>query len=267
MRRGPLFNLCAGAVVSLCFATGASAEMGCADVSLVFAIDASGSIGDDEFAFQMRSTASALRDPEVLSAIQSVGGIVVAVVVWGDATYRSHVVDWDLIANSVDADRFAAEVDTVSRVVSGSTDIGSGLWKAMDLQDNPANCASRRIVNVSGDGRETLHPRRRNTPSVMVARRRAQQSNITINALAITTADHGLVEYFEKWVISGAGAFVEDASGYDVFAKAMKRKLLREILPAVADASPPIRLAGLQGFQGIHGNSLVSSRLVAIPAR
>ena len=66
-------------------------------------------------------------------------------------------------------------------------------------------------------------------------------NGITVNALIIgqetvdengqiTTANlDDLKEYFQERVIRGPGAFIEIAYGFDEYADAMKRKLLREI--------------------------------------
>jgi len=78
-------------------------------------------------------------------------------------------------------------------------------------------------------------------PSAAMAYSRRDYSGITINALAIevqeTGTDHGLSEgaedglaaYFRAEVIRGPGAFVERAEGFEDFARAMQRKLLREL--------------------------------------
>lgn len=211
----------------ICCANTASA-MPCADTALVLAIDGSGSVGNAEFALQMQATALALTDPEVIGAIQAVGGIAIAAVVWGDTAYGAQITDWHLVRDMQEAQVFAAELAGQPRLMSGSTDLGNGIDLALDLLDTPQNCATRRLIDVSGDGRESLHSRFRHT-SLSEAREQAGAMGVQINGLAVATNDPKLAEYYASQVILGEGAFVISVTGYASFKEAMTRKLVREI--------------------------------------
>ena len=54
---------------------------------------------------------------------------------------------------------------------------------------------------------------------------------MTVNALAVSgdLSMEEMVDYYSREVIRGPGAFVEPATGYEDFERAMTRKLLREV--------------------------------------
>lgn len=231
-----LFRL---ALIALLLSPPARAEMPCADVALVLAIDASGSIDPVEFALQTTATARALSDPEVVAAMQAVGGVALAAVIWGDAAYGTQRLSWALVDGPAPAERFAARLAGQSRAVAGNTDLGVGLGAALDLLEDPGNCASRRIVNVSGDGRETPLFRQSQRVTLAASRARAERMGVTVNGLAITAQDAGLAGYYRDKVALGSTSFVVEVADTRGFADAMKRKLLREI-------GEPARISSLE---------------------
>ncbi len=205
-----------------------AAAMPCTNMTLVLAIDGSGSISDEEFSFQLAATARAIVDPDVVDAMAGLGGVAVAAVIWGDAAFGIHTVDWVRIADHASAAVFAATLATQERRVSGNTDMGNGISAALDLIDDPDNCAAYNVIDVSGDGRETQYSNRRST-SLALARHRAEEVGVVINGLAISVADVALQDYYHDHVIAGTGAFVIEAISYQTFEDAMRRKLLREV--------------------------------------
>lgn len=216
------------AVFAAALAFGGSASADCPDVALVLAIDTSGSVDAPEFELQKAGYARAFRDEEVLAALRSAGTVDVAAVFWGDEAAPVGVVEWQRIGSPANAAEFASRVAEAPRITSGNTGIGRGLWAALDLLA-ARGCAARRIVNVSGDGRESVDPRARSFISAAAARARAGAEGVTINALAITLEDEGLAEWYSDRVITGPDAFVMRVAGYDSFAEAIARKLAREI--------------------------------------
>jgi uncharacterized protein DUF1194 len=67
-------------------------------------------------------------------------------------------------------------------------------------------------------------------------------ADIVVNGLVIGTDDAAdLAAYFRQTVILGSGSFVEVANGYADYARAMKRKLLRELSYAVSFNAPAPR--------------------------
>ncbi len=223
-------------VVGSLFACGvgssAAQTKGCFGTALVFAIDASGSVDDREYVLQMGGLSHALRDPEVADAIQGAGGLALAAVVWSDTAVATRTVGWQAVRSVQDVERFARMIESLPRLGGGGTDLGQGVWEALDLLDDPTLCAGRRVIDVSGDGRETHYPRRRHGVSIFSARKRAQDSGVIINGLAIVDEEKDLEEYYLGKMVTGPGAFVIVADSFADFAAAMRVKLLREITPA-----------------------------------
>ena len=64
----------------------------------------------------------------------------------------------------------------------------------------------------------------------------AVSKGITINGLAILDGDDGLAAYYRLNVTGGPGSFVISADDFEDFAKAMKRKLGRELSVQISSA-------------------------------
>lgn len=213
----------------------ADAATPCGDVALVFAIDASASIDDREYALQTGGIASALADPQVADAVARAGDVRLAAVVWGDEAFPLTVIDWQAVPTPADLDRFAVALLAADRRADGSTRIGYGLAAAIDLFAEPAGCAARQVIDVSGDGRETRVVRGARF-GLAGQRARAEALGITINGLAVASREPDLPAYYGQYVAAGAGAFVIEVPDWQGFQEAMTRKLLREIGVVVADA-------------------------------
>ena len=84
-----------------------------------------------------------------------------------------------------------------------------------------AHC-QRKVIDVSGDGEsnEGVEP--------AAQRRGLNADDITVNAIAIETDDTDLTAYFFENLITGPGAFVMTAQGFDDYPEQIKRKLQRE---------------------------------------
>jgi hypothetical protein len=221
-----------------------AASSPCADLALVLAIDGSGSIGSEDFALQQTGYARAFTDRRVLDALRSAGTVDVAVVLWGDEEMSVQVMPWRRLAGPGDAVALAAAIGELPRGVTGDTGIGRGIWAALDLLDEGQSCAARRIINVSGDGQESVVPRTRRHVPLTLARARAEAAGVTINGLAITKAVADLDGWYRDRVIAGPDAFVMTINSFEAFGEAIVRKLVREIaLPtlAAADIAPEAR--------------------------
>ena len=199
------------------------------DLELVLAIDASGSVDEDEWALQMQGYAAAFRDERVQSAIASgpKGRIGVAVVVWADATVPRWDSSWFVLAAPADAERFAAFMATLVRRPIGGTGIGAGIAAAIRKLERNGMSAPRQVVDVSGDGRET--PAREYVVLIPLAKAMARARGVTVNGLAILNEDPDLAAWYRRNVIAGRGAFVMIATDYEDFSEAIVRKLVREI--------------------------------------
>ena len=205
----------------------------CVDIALVLAVDGSGSVNELEYAFQKFAIASAFRDREVLAALTSAGVVAVSAVFWGDGEFAVQKLDWFIINGGEGGEPFAREIEGNQRMVFGNTDIGSGIWSALDLLSDPRLCATKSVVNVSGDGEETIAPKRRKVASLYQARLRAGNMGVTVNALVIADDKGDLASYYSNRVIVGANAFVMDIRNYADYSTAIKMKLIRELSPRV----------------------------------
>lgn len=235
-RENPMRNMTAAFILALpVLAASASAQAfePCADAALVLAVDGSDSIDATEYRFQQRAIAQALRDREVLAAFAEAGTVSVAVMFWGEASRPAHLAGAATIRDAGDAERLARAVESQPRLTRGTTGLGTGLAAALD-QIAAMGCAHRAVINVTGDGKETILPRKRHAAvKPEQARDRASSEGVTINALVIAGAAPGLAGYFAGKVITGPDAFVMEIASHDDFAGALERKLIREIAPTV----------------------------------
>ena len=79
------------------------------------------------------------------------------------------------------------------------------------------------MIDIFGDGWNNKGRAPSQARDEVVARR------VTINGLAITDFQDGLVDYFREEVIGGPGAFAIAAEGFKDFARAVRKKLLQEL--------------------------------------
>jgi hypothetical protein len=83
-------------------------------------------------------------------------------------------------------------------------------------------CALRSIINISGDGKETIAPKRMPVPTLPMARERAEQMDVTINGLVVADDGGDLASYYADKVIVGSNAFVMGVSSYSEYAAAIR---------------------------------------------
>ncbi len=200
------------------------------DLELVLAVDASGSVDAAEYALQMQGIARALRDPQVRAAIAEGphGAIAVTVMLWAEANRPKQALPWARLSDAAGLAAYAARVAAMPRrLPAGGTGIGKALQYAVWELERNAFTAPRRVIDLSGDGRETAF--REFSLSARQGRTVATLRGITVNGLAILNEEPDLAAYYRAEVIGGPGAFVETARDYRDFAAALRRKLIREI--------------------------------------
>ncbi|MBX6744369.1 MAG: DUF1194 domain-containing protein [Acetobacteraceae bacterium] len=203
------------------------------DVLLVMAVDVSRSVDEDEARLQRQGYRSAVTDPAVLEAIRGgvTGSIAIAYVEWAGAEYQRLVLPWTRIASQADAEDWARRLDQAPRASLSWTSISGGIDFARDVLAEAPFEASRRVIDVSGDGVNN------SGGPAEAARDRAVAEGIVVNGLPIVNdrptfgrpPPLPLDEYYRESVIGGPGAFVIVAEDFESFGNALKRKLIREI--------------------------------------
>ena len=215
-----------GGLAVLAAAFSAPADARSVDIELVIAVDSSTSVDFDEFNLQVRGLAAAFRDPTVVAAVADGprGAISVAVFEWADPASQMLAVPWTVIDGTATANAFARRVDGMTRQVPrGGTSIAGALAFASVLFQNNPHPGDRQVIDLTADGRNNQGPAVDQLRDLLVAR------GITINGMVILNDDAVLDGYFEDRVIGGPDAFVEAAADYTDYAKAIRRKLIREI--------------------------------------
>lgn len=208
--------------------TAQTAECG---LELVLAMDVSRSIVNAEYDLQMNGLAAAFRNPQVMAAVSWVpGGVMATVTQWSGPESQAQTVPWTHLTDAASMSSFAGAVERQARAFFAAyTAVGEALVHANSLgATNPMRCA-RRVIDISGDGASN-----RGQPPRPVAEALAA-NGVTVNGLAIRGAWPDPAEFYQRNVVRGDGAFLEIAESFQDYADAIRRKLLRELGPHVAE--------------------------------
>lgn len=235
------------AIIALSPAIAAAQEIP-VDLELVLAVDVSASIDGAEVDLQRAGYAAALTDPEVIAAMTggALGRVAVTYVEW--AEFQRTLVGWTLIDGPAAAAAFAARLARQPAPPGETTVIDAALDYAAARFDANGFEGTRRVIDLSSDGRDTFDPLDEKVPA---ARDRALARGIAINGLAINPdneqvmvegAPEPLDRYFHSNIAGGPGAFVAVARGADDFPRAVLRKLVREIAAASPASGTAARL-------------------------
>ena len=207
------------------------------DVALVLVTDVSRSIDDSEFTLEKNGYASAFTSQKVLEAIQGgpTGKIAVAYVEFASSFEVRTVLDWTVIHDKASAQAFVEKLAAAPRSFWGRTAISAGIDQAMQLLAETGVTATRRVIDVCGDGTNNAGR------EVAEARDDAVKAGAIVNGLAIIN-DHpvswtfahvqppgGLPNYYRENVTGGPGSFVLEVHDFASFGEAMTRKLVNEI--------------------------------------
>src|SRR5262249_22472392 len=135
------------------------------------------------------------------------------------------------------ADGFVAKLDQSPVRRGYRTSISGGIDVGVKLLDEAPVKATRRVIDVSGDGSNN-----QGRP-VTDARDEAVAKGIGINGLPIMLKRPGYMDepdldfYYEDCVIGGRGAFIVPARERSQFAEAIRNKLLLEVAGREQDAT------------------------------
>jgi Protein of unknown function (DUF1194) len=198
-------------------------------ISLVLAVDTSGSVSNGRFELQKQGYAAAFRNPQVLNSIRSLmtQSIAVTMMQWTGPRLHVVVVDWTLVKDEASIAALAGAIAATPReLFGGGTSISGAIdYSRLLLAQSPYD-GERRIIDISGDGSNN------SGRSVTQARDEAVKDGVGINGLPILTVEPDLDHYYYDNVIGGPGAFMIPVANYDAFADAILKKLITEIAAA-----------------------------------
>ncbi len=213
-------------------------------IELVFAVDTSFSVDGFEYDLLMNGIANAFRTPGIIDLIGQQNGVAVALFQWSSEVDEQYMIDWHLLKDPASVLSFAAKVENAERDPnSGFTGMGEAIDFGVRLIAENAFDGRQLKIDVSGDGHNNI-----GVP-LSKPRRAANALEIVINGLPILTHTvdffgriptqpnvdyYDLETYYREEVILGSDAFVEIANDYDDFARAILRKLRRELTPLVS---------------------------------
>jgi Protein of unknown function (DUF1194) len=215
------------------------------DLLLVLAADVSRSVDSQKFQLQREGYAAALANPRVLDAIQAGrrGRIGVLFLEWSGFGNQKVVIDWMLIDGPKSGQAFGDRLLESPRSFADRTSISGGIDAAVAQLARAPFDATRRTIDVSGDGTNNAGR------DIGQARDDALALGITINGLVIlsetplpwnpehTNPPGGLAKYYRDNVTGGPGSFVLEAKDFNSFGDAIVKKMIAEI----ADATPSLR--------------------------
>lgn len=203
------------------------------DLELVLAVDVSLSMDIEEQRLQRDGYVAALRDPQVLSAIQSGlhGRIAISYVEWAGAYSQSTVLSWTVIDGKDSAEEVAQKLEQAPLSRRRMTSISSALTYAGQQFDSSPYRGIRRVIDISGDG-----PNNSGGP-VAPVRDGLVDNGIIINGLPVILRPSQssffdityLDRYYADCVIGGPGAFMIPIRDKSEFATATRQKLILEI--------------------------------------
>jgi Ca-activated chloride channel family protein len=193
-------------------------------VALMLGIDVSHSIDFTEYRWQVDGLSAALNDPVIASTLVDLDAAV-AVTQWSGEDQQEVSIPWVRMTSEDSLRAFQHRVDTLKRPWDNSnTAVGAALTTMIGEFSKVPDC-SRQVIDFSGDGDNNSGEVPRE------AREMARQLGIMVNGLAIDRLGLSITKYYRDFVIVGRGAFVVTAHGYHDYARAIRKKLFRELLP------------------------------------
>ena len=230
------------AVAALLLAAPSQAQDAAVDLALILAVDVSMSIDEGEAGVQRIGYIHALRDERVAEAIRSgpIGRIAITYMEWSSIYHQRVVVPWRVVSDLQSARAFAAELDEAALKSGSTTSISGGIDFAVKLFEDSGYEATRRVIDISGDGYSDY-----GRPPVE-ARDDAMAKEITINGLAIMNkradwkqaSPEDLDQYYRDNVIGGPGSFYIAVHSLNDFSQSVLQKLILEIASLKAPETP-----------------------------
>lgn len=212
--------------------------------ALAMGLDVSGSVDAVEYRLQLDGLAAALTSEKVRQVLfaQPDAPIRIMVYEWSGPEDQHVILPWKILNTPTDLAQVTALLRSHDqRPVTLTTAIGSALLAGFSLLDGQTDCW-KRTLDLSGDGPANTGPRPQDISDDLTP------TGVTVNALVIGADDRQdrdpgyqdikkLSSYYRNYVLRGPDAFVETALGFQDYATAMERKLLRELQSIVLGQS------------------------------
>ena len=204
------------------------------EIELVIAMDVSRSVDQYEFDLMRNGTADAFSHPEIWDTIAWMDeGIMVAVTQWSGVGKQKVSVPWRHVKNKNSLEKLSEDIRAMKRAFRFDfTAPAEALTHAFSLFEQNHRSCRRRIIDLSGDGRANQGDETGIIADLIAG------SGVTINGLVIRGDNPDPLSFYIEKVKRGAVSFVEIASGYDDFPRAMLRKIKREIYDQYSANNP-----------------------------
>jgi len=191
-------------------------------LALVLAMDVSSSIDIGEYKFQTHGLADALLDPEIADVLV-LHQVALSVVQWSGAEEGDLAIPWRRMLSYSEVRDFAARVREMPRTWDGSnTAVGDAIAFSAAQFDRVSDC-KRKVIDVSGDGSSNAGVH------AGIESRKAEAAGIEINGVAIDIVGVGITEFYKRFVMTSDG-FVITSRGFSDYPRAIREKLLRELI-------------------------------------
>jgi hypothetical protein len=197
-------------------------------LALVLAMDVSSSVDAAEDQLQRSGLAASLIDPDVQAAFfASSDPVALLIFEWSGRYNQQDLTAWTMIETPADLLGVAETIASSKRSHNDfPTAMGHALGHAaIRLKDGPT-CLFK-TIDVAGDGENN------DGFGPAEAYGAFPFSDVTVNGLVINAAEFEseteLIPFYRDQVIRGPGSFIEIANGFDDYANAMQRKLIREL--------------------------------------
>ncbi|SPH20588.1 hypothetical protein ASD8599_01325 [Ascidiaceihabitans donghaensis] len=206
-------------------------------LALLLAVDVSSSVDAAEDQLQRGGIVSALIAPEVQNAFfASDVPVALGIYEWSGRYNQEVLLDWVIIDTPAD---LLAAAETVADSKRSHNDFPTAMGYALGFGAKMLARAPKcdtKTLDMAGDGQnnEGFGPQ--------AAYREFPFDDVTVNGLVVNGADFeaetGLIAFYEGQVMHGPGAFIVVAQGFDDYARAMRRKLVRELSLPILGALP-----------------------------
>ena len=212
--------------------------------ALSLGLDVSSSVDDEEYRLQLDGVVAALDSEPVreILLIRPDAPIRMHVFEWSGPVNHREIVPWTEVRSEADLAQITGLLRAHERgVAAPTTAIGSAILQGYAYLSPHTDCWQR-TLDLSGDGATNTGP----LPELIPESQRPP--GVTVNGLVIGAGDarigdarfvdiKELSSYYTTNVIRGPGAFVEVALGYEAFAAAMERKMIRELASMAVGAA------------------------------